>query len=176
MRRKPRQRVMARKQSRTLQAVKPTKQTVARLRRDQIQHLHEKGRLQTPHLEAAEEIRRLWQAFSRSLGPAAVNYSNLALSSRRKTPYIPANWLNEREEIAWRNRYRPWARETAVIKCGGVLPANRLQIVLEIVVENSGLRQVEGEYRMRHGAAFEHLRAGLHRYAELSGWIDRWES
>jgi hypothetical protein len=54
----------------------------------------------------------------------------------------------------------------------GIVRVSRLQIVLDVVVDNYGLRQVEAWYRMRHGLAFEHVRAALHRYAVLAGWVD----
>ena len=84
----------------------------------------------------------------------------------------PVDRLTPAEESAWRLRYRPWAREIAVTVAAGAIRTTRLQLVLDVVIDNHGLRQVEGWYRMRHGTAVEHIRAALHRYAEIAGWVD----
>lgn len=152
--------------------VTPTPETARKLRRDLIEHLHAKGRLRAEHVRAAEEIRRIWQAFSRGLGPSAVNPEAFAGGGRSLRLRSPVDWLSDHEEIVWRKRYRPWAAETGAMPSGGVIRISRLQIVVDLVVDNAGLRQVDAWYRMRNGSAFEHLRSALHRYAELAGWVD----
>lgn len=148
----------------------PTPQTVAKLKRDLILHLYEKGRLGTEHLQAAEEIRRIWQAFSRSLGPTAVDPNTLATGRRTAPGRQPVEWLTAAEEHIWRKRYRPWAREMSVASCGGTIRVTPFQLVLDIVVDNRSLRRVEGAYRIRHGDAAGHLEAALTRYVEIAGW------
>lgn len=152
-------------------AVGPTPETAAKLKRDLVEHLHSKGRLSAEHAQAAEEVRRIWQAFSRILGPSATNPAMLATGRRPGNPGMAIDWLSDVEEIIWRDRYRPWASEMAAQPCGGTVRVTRFQVVLEIVVDNRSLRQTEGFYRMRHGAAFEIVRAALQRYAEIAGWI-----
>jgi hypothetical protein len=49
---------------------------------------------------------------------------------------------------------------------------SRLQLVLDLVVDNYGPRQVEGWYRLRHGQALAHVRAALQRYCEIAGWVE----
>ena len=149
----------------------PTPQTVAKLKRDLILHLYEKGRLGKEHLAAAEEIRRIWQAFSRSLGPTAVNSDLLATGRQTAQGRQPLEWLSETEEHIWRKHYRPWAREMAGGSCGGTIRVTTFQIVLEIVVDNRSLRRIEGAYRMRHGTAALSLEAALTRYAQIAGWL-----
>lgn len=151
-------------------AAGPTPQTAAKLRRDIVLHLYEKGRLRTEHLEAAEEIRRIWQAFFRSLGATASNPESLATGRQARQTRQPIEWLTGGEETIWRSRYRPWAREMASLPCGGTVRVTGLQLVLDIVVDNRSLRQIEGFYRMRHGAAAEHLSTALHLYARIAGW------
>ena len=154
------------------EVVRPTRETVAKLRRDLVEQLYAKGRLRQEHLEAAEEIRTVWQAFSRGLGASAMNPVMLALPSRPlRSAVQPVERLTPREERLWRTRYRPWAGELSAKACGGGENSTQLRIVVDLAVDNRKLRQVEGWYRLRHGAAFEHLRNGLHRYAEIAGWI-----
>jgi hypothetical protein len=151
--------------------VPPTPETVAKLRRDLVLHLFEKGRLCQEQLRAAEEIRRIWQAFSRGLGPTAIDLSSFAGGGRSVQARQPVEWLLPAEEAIWRRRYRPWAAEMAAQPSGGHIRAMRLRIVVDLVVENAGLRQVDGWYRMRNGTAFAHLDSGLRRYAEIAGWL-----
>jgi hypothetical protein len=54
----------------------------------------------------------------------------------------------------------------------GVVRVSRLQLVFDIVIDNHGIRQVEGWYRLRHGQAVDHVRSALRRYCEMAGWIE----
>lgn len=136
-----------------------------------MESLHTQGRIRREHLDAAEEIRRIWQAFSRGLGPTAVNPIALALPSRSvRTPFQPVELLSASEEAIWRHRYAPWAKHAAQTGCGGS-GVTSLRLVLELAVENRSLRQTEDLFRLRHGAAVDHLRDGLQCYAVIAGWV-----
>ena len=134
--------------------------------------LAREGRLGGEQVRAALEIRRVWEAFGRGLFPAAGSIAPRAGRKRHAMFCDPIERLTPEEESAWRLRYRPWAREMAVTVAAGAIRTTRLQLILDIVIDNHGLRQVEGWYRMRHGGAVEHIRAALHRYAEIAGWVD----
>lgn len=153
-------------------AVGPTPETAAKLKRDLVAHLRDKGRLSSEQAQAAEEVRRIWQAFSRILGPSATNPATLATGRQAGGARMPIDWLTDMEETIWRNHYRPWAAEMAAQPCGGTIRVTQFQVVLEIVVDNRSLRQTEGFYRMRHGAAFEIVNVALHRYARIAGWVE----
>ena len=150
------------------EAVPPTPETAAKLRRDVVQMLEDQGRLRPEHVRAAHEVRRVWEAFGRGLFTRAQSIAPVAERRKRAMFADPVGRLSLAEERAWRLRYRPWAREMAITVAAGTIRTSRLQLVLDIVVDNNGTRQVEGWYRMRHGAALEHVRAALHRYAELA--------
>ena len=151
--------------------IPPTAETVAKVRSDVINRLYAEGRLRPEHVDAALEIRRVWEAFGRGLFPAS------QIGDRVPQPHIkamfmdPIDRLTPAEEIAWRMRYRPWAREMALLIVTGTVRVSRLQLMLDVVVDNNGIRDGEGWYRMRHGMAFEHVRAALHRYCRMAGWI-----
>ena len=150
----------------------PTPETAAKLRRDIVVRLAQEGRLDREQVAAALEVRRVWEAFGRGLFPATNTLAPVA-GRRKQAMFIdPIDRLTRQEEAAWRLRYRPWAREMAVTVAAGAIRTSRLQLILDIVVDNHGLREVEGWYRMRHGGAIEHIRAALHRYAEIAGWVD----
>lgn len=150
----------------------PTPETAAKLRRDLVRRLAEEGRLGREQVRAALEVRRVWEAFGRGLFPATSVFSPVVGRKGRAMFADPVERLTRAEEAAWRLRYRPWAREMAVTVAAGAIRTTRLQLILDVVVDNHGLRQVEGWYRMRHGSAVEHVRAALHRYAEIAGWVD----
>ena len=150
----------------------PTPETAAKLRRDLVQRLAAEGRLGREQVRAAFEVRRIWEAFGRGLFPATNTMAAAAARGRRAMFVDPIDRLTRQEEAAWRLRYRPWAREMAVTVAAGAVRTTRLQLILDVVVDNHGLREVEGWYRMRHGGAVEHIRAALHRYAEIAGWVD----
>ena len=150
----------------------PTPETAAKLRRDLVVRLAGEGRLGREQVRAALEVRRVWEAFGRGLFPAARHIAPVGERAKRAMFVDPIDRLTRAEERAWRLRYRPWAREMAVTVAAGAIRTTRLQLILDVVVDNHGLREVEGWYRMRHGAALEHIRAALHRYAEIAGWVD----
>lgn len=172
---------MARRKHRSISSAKsdddqtrpipPTAETVAKVRTDVINRLYSEGRLRPEHVDAALEIRRVWEAFGRGLFPGS------HISDRIPQPHVkamfmdPIDRLTPAEEIAWRRRYRPWAREMALLIVTGTVRVSRLQLMLDVVVDNNSIRQVEGWYRMRHGMAFDHIRAALHRYCRMAGWI-----
>ena len=147
----------------------PTPETAAKLRRDIVVRLAQEGRLGREQVAAALEVRRVWEAFGR--GPRT-RWRRSPVAASRRLFIDPIDRLTRQEEAAWRLRYRPWAREMAVTVAAGAIRTSRLQLILDIVVDNHGLREVEGWYRMRHGGAIEHIRAALHRYAEIAGWVD----
>ena len=154
------------------QTVAPTRQTVAKLRHDVVDRLHKEGRLRSEHLQAAREIRKLWEAFGRGMFPTAQDPA-ATHQAHRKAEYIdPIGRLSLAEEIAWRTRYRPWADEMSHEVVAATARISRLQLVIDIVVDNNGVREVEGWYRMRHGLALDYLRGALHRYCEIAGWIE----
>ena len=150
----------------------PTPETAGKLRHDIVERLAREGRLGGEQVRAALEIRRVWEALGRGLFPAARPIAPIAERRKRAMFSDPIDRLTPEEETAWRLRYRPWAREMAVTVAAGVIRTTRLQLILDIVIDNHGLREVEGWYRMRHGGAIEHIRAALHRYAEIAGWVD----
>ena len=75
--------------------------------------------------------------------------------------------MTSEERHLWQFRYLPWKSE--LVRAGdAALPGSRwLGLVLDIVVDNTGLRRAERRHGLRHGTALGYLAAGLERY-------DRW--
>ena len=67
--------------------VAPTRQTVAKLRHDVIDRLHKEGRLRSEHLQAAREVRKLWEAFGRGMFPTAQDPAAIH-QAHRKAEYM----------------------------------------------------------------------------------------
>ena len=101
-----------------------------------------------------------------------VLFSSSGFSVGRARYSDPIARLSLAEEAAWRARYRPWAHEMSLEVVAATARVSRLQLVLDVVVDNNGVREIEGWYRMRHGLAFVYLRGALHRYCEIAGWIE----
>jgi hypothetical protein len=122
----------------------PTSETVAKLRSDVIDRLYGEGRLRPEHVDAAFEIRRVWEAFGRGLFPGS-HFGDRVPQPHLQPMFVdPIDRLTPAEEIAWRTRYRPWAREMSLLVVTGSVRVSRLQLILDVVVDNNGFRQVEG--------------------------------
>ena len=148
-------------------AVSPTPQTRRKLRRDVVRGLYERGRLRPDQVEAAEEIRMVHEAVGRGMFPTS---QGLMRSGRIRNFGGSRDFLDrmtEKERRAWHRRYLPWTHALAVEIAAGMAGARWLQLVIDVVVDNTPLRDVESRYRLRHGAALEYLAAGLGRYAAL---------
>jgi hypothetical protein len=160
------------------QGYAPTPETVAKLRTDLVLRLHRQGRLTIEQFQAAEEIRRVWQAVGRGLFPTAGTLDGVARAAPGQ-PRHPIDRMTDSEERAFRRRYRPWAREMdSAMFCqrrasnnGGGRGVSYLQLVYDMVIDNHGPRQVERLHRLRHGLAVKGLRTALQRYAELAQWL-----
>jgi hypothetical protein len=48
----------------------------------------------------------------------------------------------------------------------------RLQLILDVVVDNHGVRDLERRYGMRNGSVVTHLVDSLARYCQIAGWIE----
>lgn len=147
----------------------PTPETVAKLRVDIVVRLRDDGRLTPEECEAALEIRRIWEVLGRALFPSSGGLDRMR-QPQQATTFDPILRMTAEEERAWRLRYRPWASEMSVEIVAGMIRVSRLQLVLDVVIDNYGFRQVEGWYRLRHGHALVHVRAALKRYCEIAGW------
>lgn len=145
----------------------PTPETLARLRHDVVGRLVERGRLHRIHAEAAEEIRTVAEAVGRGMFPRAypTDWTGRPLDGRVPRDFFDR--MSARERQLWQRHYLPWTRE--LHRDGDdQLPGPRwIQLVLDVVVENKGLRRAERSCGLRHGAALDYLADGLERY-------DRW--
>ncbi len=152
--------------------IPPTPETCRKLRRDVVAGLAAAGRLSPEQHRAAEEIRTVWEAVGRGMFPTASRLKSFGRRNRGARP--PRDFIDRMgssEYLAWRGRYVPWSRGESVELLAGAVGTTRLQLTIDVVVDNLGLRQAESRYGIRkHGAAFDHLSAALRRYAERAGW------
>lgn len=82
-----------------------------------------------------------------------------------KADAIRDHWKNP----ANRNSiYINWAmRQDATLLIDPRNPISRLQICIDIIIQNHDVRQVEDWYQLRRGEAVNHLKAALDAYAAV---------
>lgn len=151
-------------------AAEATPETRTKLRPDVVAKLHQAGSLRTEHVLAADEIRDMWHAFGRGMFPSRAMDGTEGCSGGGKTPRGPLERMTSAEYRTWRTVYRPWAEEMG----GGVTPGSRLTVlglVVELVVDNYGPRQLEDLYSLRHGTVTKVVADALFRYAEIAGFV-----
>lgn len=139
-----------------------TPETVRKLRRDVIQCLHDAGKLGDEQLRAAQEILSVYHAVTAGLWPKAQTYT------RQSRGADVADWPASLRR-AWAERYKPWVAEAErmMVKPGLTLSA----LVIDMVVDNMGPKQIERHRRMDNRRVVRLIQAGLHRYAEMAGWL-----
>lgn len=150
-------------------AVRPTRQTAARLRHDVVARLLSRGHLLPPHAEAAGEIRTVHEAVGRGMFPTAQPPSAVGRRPRGAMATDFLDRMTEHERFLWQRRYLPWSRRLALEVAAGLKATRWLQLVIDIVVDNATPREVETRYRLRHGRGLDYLRRGLEIYLPRGG-------
>ena len=153
--------------------VPPTPQTVSQLTDDVIGRLLRQGRLHLHHAMAAEEIRSVMEAVGRGMFPSAQLGWWAGRPVRRRLPSDFLDRMSDEERHMWERHYLPWTHELAVEIAAGLRGTRWLQLVLDVVIDNMGLRTVEDRYRIRHGRAFAYLVQALEKYARGAGLASR---
>ena len=151
------------------QGVSPTAQTRAKCRVDVVLKLNQSGRLWNEHLDAALEIRSVFEAFGRGLHPSAVALDSPGSQPKRARFRTPLDRMSRTEWETWRKNYVPWSKAEGRVIIGR--GETRLRLTIDIVADNLGLRAIEQFYGIRHGRAYASLRASLHQYGVLAGWL-----
>ena len=131
--------------------VPPTPETLARLVPDRVVLLFGEGRIRQEQLDAAEEIRDIWDHLLAGTSPMR----NFEAYSRARID--PLERLPARLQRAWAERYGSWANE---------LGPEVQRVVLPVVVENWW-----PETAMLQAYVLERLRKALWRYCEMAGWV-----
>ena len=144
--------------------IPPTPETLRKRRYDVIANLLAGGRIPLHLAEAAAEIRMVLEAVGRGMFPSSGWVPRIGKAPRHRTWRDFIDRMSARERRAWERHYIPWTREMSLEAAAGLAGTRRLQLVLDIVVDNSGLREAEQRYRLRHGTAIEYLIQGLERY------------
>lgn len=146
--------------------VSPTDETKARLRPDETMVLFERGILEQLHVDAAGEIRVVWEALSRALSPKAMSLYNTGNISKATDPI---GMMSGREAELYDNTFKPWMNKTSKILC---FPNYWISnITIDVAVSNVSCRAIdEALFRDNPGKAAKHYREGLAMYARSAGW------
>jgi hypothetical protein len=145
-------------------AIPPTPETRARLRRDVVWNLHRAGKLDARHMEAALEIRAVLEAVGRGMFPTSGGALEGGVPVQKAPGRDFLDRMSAEERRKWERRYLPWTKAMAVHVAAALPPVRWLQLVLDIVNDNAGPRDVERRYALRHGAAVDYLRQALEIY------------
>lgn len=147
----------------------------AKKRRSVVQRLFRQGRLLRPHLSAADDIEDLFVAFSRGMFATARRMERVQESPAVRDLF---DRLEPRHQRLMKDVYWPWLdwlrHEPVTVRLydgGTARYANPLPLVVDIVVDNRTIRQVEQRHGVRNGAGPAVLRAALHRYCLLAGYL-----
>lgn len=151
-------------QGKKYEAIGPTEETAARIKPDKILSLVRRGRLSAHHLDVVLEIRCIHEAVGRGMFPTAQYVSPAGRNRNRQGAADFLDRMSGAERRAWQRNYLPWSRELSLSILAGVPGTRWLQLVIDIAVDNTGLRIAEDRYHLRHGTAFDFLREGLERY------------
>lgn len=152
--------------------VSPTPQTLSKRKGDVLLMLVRQGRITPDHFLACEEIRQVWESWCRGLFPSARRLDGMYQSSKNKKYRDPIDRMQRNEFDAWSRHYLPWSQEMRVAVLASCA-ITRHQLVMDIVVDNFGPRQIEDYYGMRHGTAVPFLRGALDRYCVIAGWTQK---
>jgi hypothetical protein len=137
----------------------PTEETKAKLLPDVVGNLLADGEIEQVHVDASDEIRRIWEALARTLGSKAQNH--VLVSGRASID--PVDALSDVENIVLRERFQPWAEAENRIVIRDFPRRSRFDLTIDVVVNNMPPTHVgQG-----------HVVKSLHNYAVLSGWLTR---
>jgi hypothetical protein len=146
-------------------AVRPTRQTAARLRPDIIRRLYTTGRIADHHALAARQIRTVFEAVGRSMLPHLMLGQWTGAAPRHRPGRDFLDRMSDYERHLWQRYYLPWTHEMAVEIAAGLPGVRWLKLVIDVVVENCSLRETEFAYGLGRGRAIEYLVSGLEIYA-----------
>jgi len=143
-----------------------------RKRSDQVAALLGRGRITRRQYEAALEIRQAYAAIQRSLFPRRLPDIQVDVSRRER---LPMERWHPREARIIRRRYGPWKRAMLTpveirLADRRLRVGNALEIVMDLVWDNYGPRQVDDRHELRRGSATRVVGEGLQRYVTLAGW------
>ncbi len=169
---------------------KATEQTARKLKKNVIDKLYSRAKedddadrkafIGEEHKNAADEILTVWEALGRNRFPGTRAKSDSSGTSFDFTRVD--NSAGERDTILRMSdaeldklaHYMEWMREVEAVKISCRRPPayghlTAAILTWDVVVNNSGVRQIEDEYGITHGTAIDWLQKSLWRYAEISG-------
>jgi hypothetical protein len=157
-----------------------TVETRRKIKTDVIARLLKQGDIERIHQSAADEIHDVQVALMMCFLPS--KGSEVRVDDTPKRPG-PLDKLSAHHERVFRLRYTPWVKsmmarpvEFRALEGGRErLFAYRhaLAIVTDVVLDNVGMREVEGRHGIRHGHARRIVRGSLDRYCCVAGWVKR---
>ena len=148
----------------------PTVETLTKpSRRDPVERLYEKGRLNDDQLRAAREIRVIYERVASPVRARVRRLESAGRAPRRsgRTVSEPlSDWVAERHA----STYKPWAarvQDIAARQTGGA--RHLLAFIIDVVVEGEALDTARRRYGVGWATALEWLRFALDFYGGGAG-------
>ena len=154
----------------------PTPQTAKRLRADVLRKLYDQQRLSNAEFKAAEEIRDVLHEIGKGLSPyKAEEDLGTRVTGGGGAYRDPIEKMSAKAYRQWKSHYVPWSQAIGKETVGDGV--TRLQLVLDLVIENIGPSQLRSKYGLRKRRDFvtKCVKEDLHRYAELAGFVTRFK-
>jgi len=159
---------------------------ITRMRTDQIDKLHEAGKINEDARAAAFKMRRVWEAMARGLYKGVSTIGNSGGGGGRGSFRHPLERMSDQDFFIWAMEYKPWASGPAaamafnkpiIVKtmnaseqksCNGNNVTSRFQksylaVCYAVVIDNYGPHQLERLWPISrgNGAIVNALRLGL---------------
>jgi hypothetical protein len=145
--------------------IKPTPETARKRKKDVVIEMEDRGHLMKDQVEAACEIREIFQMFETGMF-AGSSYDFSGTGGGRRASRQPIERLTDRQAAIYKHCYTPWM--TSVSK-RMVRPGYRLSAMCwEIIIDNVGTSQVAKARGMAKETVRDHLTDALDEYVHLS--------
>jgi hypothetical protein len=132
------------------QGIPPTRETLSKLRTDTINRLAARGLLDQRQIAAAVEIHEVWSAFTRAAFRPRFVSDRVDGGGKILDVF---DLVAEPVRQIWVHRYMPWARRQAapVRDTSGVATGTRLELVMDVVVDNRGTSECDLKFGFSRG-------------------------
>jgi hypothetical protein len=122
--------------------------------------LRDAGTIDQDQFRAANEIEAVFSFISRAAAGRTASYDPERHGPTEAVPVVVRD--------AYSARYRPWRAQQGIIPVYGT--ATVADIVIQVVVDNMGLRQIADRYWMDQRSAKRIVGDGLRAYCVIAGW------
>jgi hypothetical protein len=119
--------------------IKPTQETLRKRKKDVIVEMQDRKHLDKDHVDAALEIREIFEKLSAGMF-ASASYDFSGTGSGRGVARQPIDRLTDRQGLIYQRCYTPWMNS---VSKRYARPGLRLsEIVMTVIIDNYGCQQI----------------------------------